>query len=295
MSGLEPENPGRDQICAFCNGTRAEHRGRDYGCPIHPPGSPIAKYKFCDNHRFTPKPMPENCIKCGEPTGRAGKGDDSLYRNGAGPFCQGCFDKFDTCPPNCAPFNLKKALAGATLRTRDGSPVRNFGPEKIRELANYPYGAEVFLERQWSEAIYTRAGTYSSGNQPDDLDLFLDASEESGNHLSASPETEIQRQARIEAAASAGVEIEQRDWCAAEADPWEPASKDQQGRYHFTWKYYDHRLRPAPEPKPRLVHLVKPMGSWQQTTPERHDFGLSVSFIELTPAVRKLLEEKGMM
>jgi len=36
----------------------------------------------------------ERCFKCDEPTGRAGKGDDSLYdSDGVGPYCQECYDK----------------------------------------------------------------------------------------------------------------------------------------------------------------------------------------------------------
>ncbi len=34
----------------------------------------------------------EMCCVCDEPTGRAGKGDDSIYCNcGAGPFCLECY------------------------------------------------------------------------------------------------------------------------------------------------------------------------------------------------------------
>ena len=34
----------------------------------------------------------EYCIECGEPTGNAGKGEDSNYtENDEGPFCWGCF------------------------------------------------------------------------------------------------------------------------------------------------------------------------------------------------------------
>ena len=34
----------------------------------------------------------EYCCKCGEPTGRAGQGEDSLYTNeGKGPFCYECW------------------------------------------------------------------------------------------------------------------------------------------------------------------------------------------------------------
>jgi len=36
----------------------------------------------------------EVCFICGEPTGRAGKVDDSIYaENGEGPFCEDCYDK----------------------------------------------------------------------------------------------------------------------------------------------------------------------------------------------------------
>lgn len=35
----------------------------------------------------------EMCCKCDEPTGRAGKQDDSLYlEDGSGPYCEACFE-----------------------------------------------------------------------------------------------------------------------------------------------------------------------------------------------------------
>lgn len=34
----------------------------------------------------------EECSFCGEYTGRAGKGDDSIYINGIGPYCELCAD-----------------------------------------------------------------------------------------------------------------------------------------------------------------------------------------------------------
>ena len=35
----------------------------------------------------------EYCCQCGEPTGRAGRGDDSLYADDdSGPYCSECFD-----------------------------------------------------------------------------------------------------------------------------------------------------------------------------------------------------------
>lgn len=42
----------------------------------------------------------ELCSHCGEPTGRAGRGDDSLYSTlldgvECGPLCELCFDMFE--------------------------------------------------------------------------------------------------------------------------------------------------------------------------------------------------------
>ena len=35
----------------------------------------------------------EICINCGDPTGKAGKDDDSLYLYDEGPYCQDCYDQ----------------------------------------------------------------------------------------------------------------------------------------------------------------------------------------------------------
>jgi hypothetical protein len=39
----------------------------------------------------------ERCVECDEPTGRAGRDDDSLYCDvcGAGPFCEKCYDEHE--------------------------------------------------------------------------------------------------------------------------------------------------------------------------------------------------------
>lgn len=37
----------------------------------------------------------ERCAICDEPTGRAGRGEDSLFVEDKGPFCSGCFE--DIC------------------------------------------------------------------------------------------------------------------------------------------------------------------------------------------------------
>ena len=35
----------------------------------------------------------EHCCECDEPTGRAGRGEDSLYHDDNGPFCSDCWHK----------------------------------------------------------------------------------------------------------------------------------------------------------------------------------------------------------
>lgn len=35
----------------------------------------------------------ERCVVCDEPTGKAGKADDSLYVDGNGPYCEDCYEK----------------------------------------------------------------------------------------------------------------------------------------------------------------------------------------------------------
>ena len=49
----------------------------------------IDKY-FLPKEKF---PWVELCWLCDEPTGRAGKAEDSLYREEVGPYCEECWDK----------------------------------------------------------------------------------------------------------------------------------------------------------------------------------------------------------
>ena len=37
--------------------------------------------------------MEEHCCQCDEPTGRAGRADDSLYCCDLGPFCEECYNE----------------------------------------------------------------------------------------------------------------------------------------------------------------------------------------------------------
>ena len=34
----------------------------------------------------------ELCVDCNQPTGRAGKAEDSLYVGDSGPFCEDCYE-----------------------------------------------------------------------------------------------------------------------------------------------------------------------------------------------------------
>ncbi len=46
------------------------------------------------NHRY-PGCTLEYCCNCGDATGKAGKGDGSLYTDDDGPFCYKCFQDED--------------------------------------------------------------------------------------------------------------------------------------------------------------------------------------------------------
>lgn len=53
-----------------------------------------------DSDMFPPK---EYCCDCGEPTGKAGRGDGSLYvyEDGSGPYCDECFPGSDEDETPC--------------------------------------------------------------------------------------------------------------------------------------------------------------------------------------------------
>jgi len=65
----------------------------------------------------------EYCCACGEPTGRAGRGDDSLYTDeGEGPYCSDCWDLEKQTPDLVDP--RKERAPGRTYRT--AKPMRIF-------------------------------------------------------------------------------------------------------------------------------------------------------------------------
>ena len=76
----------------------------------------------------------EYCIACGEPTGRAGRGDDSLYHDsGAGPYCLECFESVDALTAELAAVKAERdALLGAAINMLKAhmQPLAN-RPERI--------------------------------------------------------------------------------------------------------------------------------------------------------------------
>lgn len=42
----------------------------------------------------------EYCFRCGDPTGRAGRGDDSIYIGDEGPFCEECYSNRNLSRPS---------------------------------------------------------------------------------------------------------------------------------------------------------------------------------------------------
>ena len=42
-------------------------------------------------NRLSPAEADEHCCACDQPTGRAGRGEDSLYAGDFGPYCEDCW------------------------------------------------------------------------------------------------------------------------------------------------------------------------------------------------------------
>jgi len=50
----------------------------------------------------------EYCCECGEPTGGAGRGEDSLYIDDKGPFCSECYQENNPEQVYVVPFERKE-------------------------------------------------------------------------------------------------------------------------------------------------------------------------------------------
>ena len=79
----------------------------------------------------------ERCCTCDEPTGRAGRMDDSLYCTtcGKGPFCQSCFDIH---APLCARVATLEAQAARDAKVREAiGPYREADSAVTRAYNRY--------------------------------------------------------------------------------------------------------------------------------------------------------------
>ena len=70
--------------------------------------------------------LTEECVQCGELTGRAGRADDSLYIDDAGPFCSECFE-------------AQRAPVGTPLSRLSGRPGHPGYSEFKRIAASWGY------------------------------------------------------------------------------------------------------------------------------------------------------------
>ena len=76
----------------------------------------------------------ERCCTCDEPTGRAGRMDDSLYCTtcGKGPFCQSCFDIH---APLCARVATLEAQAARDAKVREAARDYQAARDAYRKVA----------------------------------------------------------------------------------------------------------------------------------------------------------------
>jgi hypothetical protein len=275
----------------------------------------------------------ELCVRCHEPTGRAGKGDDSLYlSSGAGPFCQTCFDAA-TAPPTLHPFNLARALAGEEVRTReDGHKVENFSRKEVptsyafqawidgvrftyNELGEFlrkgTHPLDLFMAREAAAdpdvCPHCCAGYFLPSGVCDHCNLRRDeksfhaptlgrvgdhSSVDGGEFVLPAAETEIDRQIEVMRASNeAGVVVER---CCAGCQEHINAgwSVHAQGQ-PFNWQSYFYRVKtPAPEKARRVFVMLTKQGIPYKVCSTKIS---DDEFIELTPAIRAVLEEKGMM
>jgi hypothetical protein len=117
--------------------------------------------------------------------------------------------------------------------------------------------------------------------------------------LAAEPQTELDRQIEVmKASRDDGVVIQ---WRMRNSET--PDFYDLGKGHPFNWRDYDYRIRPQPPApqKARRVWLKLHEGmivshSWtEQGLQPRYALRKNFEFIELTPAIRAALEEKGMM
>ena len=71
----------------------------------------------------------ELCIDCNEPTGFAGEGEDSLYYNGKGPYCEECYDLNEMLDnPDLLLIHIADLI--------DAKKTDQWSSDQLREMAN---------------------------------------------------------------------------------------------------------------------------------------------------------------
>lgn len=95
----------------------------------------------------------EYCLVCDEQTGKAGKGDDSLYHFEIGPFCEHCYDLY--CAENDTALARKdallreaKGLLGFTAATKTCPSCDGSGAMVVAEDAD---GSPHVMQCQWCD------------------------------------------------------------------------------------------------------------------------------------------------
>jgi len=99
----------------------------------------------------------EYCTECGSPTGKAGRGEDSLYCDDCdlGPFCEDCYDKHQSPHTQTQAKFLREfaeALGWECVRTLPGATVRELWLP--HHVAEYDVRAQVIeYEDLWGDRV----------------------------------------------------------------------------------------------------------------------------------------------
>jgi len=68
----------------------------------------------------------ETCAWCGEPTGRAGADEDSIYLDTIGPWCEECYHKIHNATDNTKVMELLRIIAKLAIADNNNNPNVGF-------------------------------------------------------------------------------------------------------------------------------------------------------------------------
>jgi hypothetical protein len=68
----------------------------------------------------------ETCAWCGEPTGRSGEGEDSIYIDTIGPWCEECYHKIHNATDNTKVMELLRIIAKLAIADNNNNPNVGF-------------------------------------------------------------------------------------------------------------------------------------------------------------------------